>query len=106
MLAKASIHEEMSKTYYVYVMTNKPNGILYIGVTNDLIRRVYEHKEGLIEGFTQKYDLKMLVYFEMFGDIDMAIAREKALKRWLRAWKVRRILETNPEWRDLYPDIL
>ncbi len=92
--------------YYVYIMTNKPDGILYIGVTNNLIRRVYEHKEGLIEGFTKKYSLKILVYYEGTDDIRSAIQREKNIKHWMRNWKVALIEKMNSEWRDLYADIL
>ncbi len=90
---------------YVYILTNKPNGILYIGVTNDLARRVYEHKQKLVKGFTQKYGLDTLVYYEPYESITEAIAREKAMKEWKRAWKVRRVLESNPEWKDLYEQL-
>ncbi|MFZ1990580.1 MAG: GIY-YIG nuclease family protein [Alphaproteobacteria bacterium] len=93
------------KTYFVYIMTNRPNGTLYIGVTNDLVRRVSEHREGLVEGFTKKYGLKWLVYYESFEDISAAIAREKALKTWLRAWKVRLLRAKNPDWDDLWGEI-
>ena len=86
-------------------MTNKPDGILYIGVTNNLVRRVYEHKEGLIEGFTKKYSLKILVYYEGTDDIRSAIQREKNIKHWMRNWKVALIEKMNSEWRDLYADI-
>ena len=95
----------MSKTFYVYIMgNNRPT--LYIGVTNDLIRRVYEHKRGMIEGFTKKYKLKKLLYFEVFSSIDDAIAREKQLKHWNRAWKLELIRKMNPNLRDLYADIV
>jgi putative endonuclease len=87
-------------------MTNKPNGMLYIGVTSDLIRRVSEHRAGEVEGFTKRYGLKLLVYFERHDDILSAIAREKAMKAWKRAWKVRLIMKENPEWDDLYSGIL
>ena len=92
----------MSKTYFVYILASKRNGTLYIGVTNDLIRRVWEHREGLVPGFTKKYAVKILVYFEEFGDIRMAIQRETSLKRWNRKWKLDLIETTNPEWVDLY----
>jgi putative endonuclease len=95
-----------AKTYFVYIMTNRRNGTLYIGVTNDIIRRVGEHRAGEVEGFTKKYALKRLVYFETFNSIDDAIHREKRLKTWLRAWKVRLIHQNNPEWNDLWEDIL
>ncbi len=88
---------------YVYIMSNKPQGTLYIGVTSDLSRRVYEHREKLIEGFTSRYGLHCLVYYESFDDIRAAIQREKTLKHWSRAWKLALIHEQNPEWEDLYP---
>ncbi len=89
-------------TGYVYIMTNKPNGTLYIGVTNNLSRRVWEHKENKVEGFTQKYGLKTLVFFEEFETMPLAISEEKRIKAWKRSWKVRLILEMNSEWEDLY----
>jgi putative endonuclease len=92
----------MSKTYYVYILASRRNGTLYIGVTNDLIRRAWEHREGMIEGFTKKYGVKMLVHFEPFEEIDSAIHREKRLKKWNRSWKLDLIERANPEWRDLY----
>ncbi|MCC7017633.1 MAG: GIY-YIG nuclease family protein [Rhodospirillales bacterium] len=87
---------------WVYIMTNKPNGTLYVGVTGNLLRRVFEHREGMIGGFTKRYGLKMLVYFERYENIRDAIQREKNMKHWSRAWKVRLILASNPDWRDLY----
>jgi putative endonuclease len=87
---------------WVYIMTNRPNGTLYVGVTSNLARRVWEHREGAIEGFSKTYGLKRLVYFEEHETILGAIQREKALKRWLRAWKVRLIMTRNPDWVDLY----
>jgi len=92
----------MSKTYYVYILASRRNGTLYIGVTNDLIRRTWEHREGMIEGFTKEYGVKMLVHFECFEEIDCAIHREKRLKKWNRSWKLELIEQRNPEWRDLY----
>lgn len=86
-------------------MQAKKNGTLYIGVTNNLIRRVYEHKEGLIEGFTKKYNFKNLVYFEYYPNIREAINREKAMKKWLRKWKIDLIEKENPQWNDLYIDL-
>ncbi|MCA0425340.1 MAG: GIY-YIG nuclease family protein [Proteobacteria bacterium] len=83
-------------------MTNRPDGTLYIGVTSNLTRRAYEHREGLIEGFTRQYGLKRLVWYERFDDIRDAIAREKRMKTWLRAWKARAIMQMNPDWDDLY----
>ena len=90
---------------YVYFLTNRPNGILYVGVTSDLVRRVYQHREGFVDGFTKRYGLKRLVYFEHFEDIRTAIQREHNIKHWPRAWKVRMILATNPSWDDLFPTI-
>jgi putative endonuclease len=87
---------------FVYIMTNQPNGILYIGVTNDIARRAWEHREGLLDGFTRRYDLKRLVWFEPHQSIVAAIQREKTMKHWPRAWKVRLILADNPDWTDLY----
>ena len=90
---------------WVYMMTNRPNGTLYTGVTSNLARRVWEHREGVIEGFTKQHGLKRLVFVEPHDDIRVAIAREKALKTWSPAWKVRVILNTNASWADLY-DVL
>jgi len=84
--------------YYVYIMASRPNGTLYIGVTNDLVRRVYEHKEGLADGFTKRYGVKTLVYFEIHETAEQAIQREKTLKRWLRDWKIALIEKDNPYW--------
>ena len=88
--------------YYVYIMTNKPRGALYIGVTNDIARRGYEHREGIIKGFTKKYNLKKLIYAEPYDCIFEAIEREKQLKNWHRQWKTNLIESVNPEWVDLY----
>jgi len=86
-------------------MTNRPNGILYVGVTNNLVRRVFEHRSGFVKGFTKKHGLKTLVYFEQFATIQDAIQREHNIKHWPRAWKVRLIVATNPEWKDLFETI-
>jgi len=91
----------MSKTYYVYILASKRNGTLYIGVTNDLAGRVWEHREGLIPGFTKTYGVKMLVYYETFDDIHEAIHRETRLKKYKREWKLNLIQKNNVEWRDL-----
>ena len=91
---------------WVYIMTNRPDGTLYIGVTTDLPRRAWQHREGLVEGFTKRYGLTRLVFFERHDDIRTAIRREKNLKRWLRAWKVRPIVATNPDWDDLYDRLM
>jgi len=90
------------RTGCIYIMTNRPNGTLYTGVASDLAHRAYEHREGLIDGFTKRYGLKRLVYYEFHDLIRDAIQREKAIKHWPRAWKVRLILENNPGWADLY----
>jgi putative endonuclease len=90
----------------VYILANNRNGTLYTGVTEDLIRRVYEHKNNLLEGFTKKYHIHMLVYYEQHGNIESAITREKRLKKWNRKWKLELIEKDNPQWRDLYEDII
>ncbi len=90
---------------YIYIMTNKPNGTLYVGVTNDISRRVWEHKQAKIEGFTKKYSLKRLVFFEKLPTIKEAIAQEKCIKNWERRFKVKLILDNNPDWHDLYETI-
>ncbi|OGZ33775.1 MAG: GIY-YIG nuclease [Candidatus Portnoybacteria bacterium RBG_13_41_18] len=93
------------ENYYVYILANKSNGTLYIGVTSDLKKRVYEHKNDLIEGFTKKYQIHMLVYYEQTNDIESAIRREKQLKKWNRKWKLKLIEENNPDWKDLYDEL-
>ena len=93
------------KQYYVYILASSRRGTLYIGVTSDLIKRVYEHKHKLIEGFTKKYDVSQLVYYEIFEDIERAIQREKNLKHWIRSWKIKLIETHNPDWLDLYDEI-
>ncbi len=90
---------------WVYIVTNRPDGTLYIGVTSDLARRIWEHREGVYQGFTKRYRLNHLVWCERFEDIRDAIAHEKKMKEWRRAWKVKLILTTNPDWRDLYDDL-
>ena len=87
--------------YFVYIIASKKNGTLYIGVTNNLQRRIYEHKNELIDGFTKKYKIKTLVYYEIHTEIEEAIKREKALKKWNRAWKINLIEKSNPNWNDL-----
>ncbi len=94
------------KSYYIYILASEKNGILYIGVTNNLIKRVFEHKQKLVDGFSKKYNISKLVYYEQSDNIVSAIAREKVLKHWKRSWKVRIIEEQNPGWRDLYSDIV
>ena len=88
--------------YFVYIMASQPNGTLYIGVTNDIVRRVYEHKEGLADGFTKRHGVKTLVYVETHDRAEQAIQREKTLKHWIRDWKVALIERDNPNWDDLY----
>ena len=93
------------RVYHVYILASGIGGTLYVGVTNDLVRRVYEHRSKVVPGFTKRYGISRLVYFEPFGDVGAAIRREKQLKRWNRAWKVRLIEEKNPNWDDLYASI-
>jgi putative endonuclease len=90
---------------FVYIMSNHRNGVLYTGVTSDLPKRVYEHRTGAAPGFTKRYGLKRLVWFEPHDDIRQAIQREKSIKRWPRAWKVREIHKMNPEWHDLFDSL-
>ncbi len=90
----------------VYLLASARNGTLYVGVTSDLVKRVYEHKHDMADGFTKRYSVKMLVWFEMTTDIASAIQREKQMKKWNRLWKLRLVDQSNPEWRDLYADIL
>jgi len=91
--------------YYVYILASKRNGTLYIGVTSDLVRRVYEHKSDLVDGFTKRYQVHDLVYYEMTSDAESAIRREKQIKKWNRGWKLRLIEKNNPDWRDLYGNL-
>ncbi len=93
-------------TYFVYILASKPRGTLYVGVTNNLTRRVFEHKNKLIEGFTERYDVNLLVWYESSESIESAIVYEKKLKRWRREWKIEMIEKQNPEWVDLYPQIV
>ena len=91
---------------YVYILASGKNGTLYTGVTRDLIRRIYEHKSSVVEGFTKKYKVDQLVWFDHSESIIAAIQREKQIKAWKRDWKIRLIEETNPHWHDLYPALL
>ena len=95
----------MEKTGYVYIMASAKNGTIYIGVTSDLAKRVWEHREGVVPGFTKKYGCKLLVWFEAFDDIQQARHRELQMKEWKRAWKIRLIEEQNLDWNDLYPTL-
>ena len=94
------------KVYFVYIMTNKWNTVLYTGITNNIIRRVAEHRDGAVEGFTKKYNITKLVYFEEFGDVGEAIDREKEIKGWLRKKKVALIVKVNPYFKDIFEDII
>ncbi len=96
----------MEKAGYVYIMASARNGTLYIGVTSDLLKRAWEHREGIAEGFTKRYGCKVLVWFEVHDRIDDAIRREKQMKEWRRAWKLRQIEVSNPDWRDLFPTLM
>jgi putative endonuclease len=95
----------LSKQYYIYTLTSESNSVLYVGFTNDLKRRVYEHKNHLVEGFTSRYRINKLVYFETCSDVNSAITREKQIKKWLRRKKVELIQGDNPEWQDLYDSL-
>jgi putative endonuclease len=92
-------------SYCVYMLASRPRGTLYIGLTGDLVRRVWEHRSGAVPGFTRRYGVGRLVWFEVFDDVTAAIQREKTLKHWLRAWKIALIERANPTWRDLYDEI-
>ena len=94
------------KTYCVYILSSKKNGTLYVGITNNLVKRVWEHKNKKVDRFTKKYETQHLVYFEQHNNPESAIIREKQIKKWNRQWKIRLIEEKNPQWNDLYLDIL
>ena len=96
----------MEKTYYVYIITNKLNSVLYIGITSNLVKRIWEHKNKVVDGFSNQYNLNKLVYYEICNDIEQAIKREKQLKNWHRAWKDNLIKEKNPEFLDLFSSII
>lgn len=96
----------MTKQPCVYLMASRRNGTLYIGVTSDLVKRVWEHKNGVIDGFTKRYGVHLLVWYELHETMETAISRESALKAWKREWKLRLIEEQNPAWDDLYADLL
>jgi putative endonuclease len=91
--------------FWVYILASRPGGTLYVGVTNDIVRRIFEHRQGLVPGFTKRYGVKMLVYYEQHDTALAAIQREKNIKHWPREWKIDLIISINPEWRDLYDDI-
>jgi putative endonuclease len=92
--------------YYIYILASRPGGTLYIGITNNLIKRIYEHKNNLVKGFSSKYGVHKLIYFEEYSDPQQAITREKQLKKWNRSWKSSLIRKVNPTWKDLYSEII
>jgi putative endonuclease len=94
------------RQYYVYILASKRNGTLYTGVTNNLLKRVDEHKKNVVRGFTRKYHVHRLVYFEMYSDVRDAITREKRIKKWKRQWKIQLIEKSNPQWKDLWSDVV
>jgi putative endonuclease len=96
----------VNKAGFVYIMASQRNGTLYIGVTSNLVQRVYQHRNGLIDGFTKKYGCKFLVWFQAFDDLDEARRRELQMKKWRRAWKLREIEAVNPYWNDLYSSLM
>jgi len=95
----------MDKQFYVYILASKRNGTLYIGVTSDPVQRIWQHKNKMVGGFTKKYNVNKLVYYEVHLNAESAIVREKQMKKWQRAWKIQLIEEKNPDWKDLYDDI-
>jgi putative endonuclease len=95
----------MKKSYYVYILASRKNGIIYTGITSNLKKRAFEHKNNIFKRFTEKYNVKKLVYFEIHDHIEIATLREKRIKKWKRSWKVEIIEKMNPEWKDLYDDI-
>jgi len=99
-------HAAMAKQPAVYMLASQRNGTLYVGVTSDLVKRIWEHKQDMVEGFTRKYQVHDLVYFEQHEDMHQAIQRESQIKKWNRAWKIELLEKSNPGWRDLWPEIL
>jgi putative endonuclease len=96
----------MPRAAYVYMLASRRYGTIYIGVTSDLVKRIWQHREGLIDGFTRQYGVKLLVWYEIHAEMLEAITREKQIKEWKRDWKLRLVHELNPGWRDLYPEII
>jgi putative endonuclease len=94
------------RQFYVYILASRPGGAIYVGVTSDLVRRIYEHKNGLVEGFTKRYCIDKLVYFEVYDSASAVLQREKNMKHWPRVWKTRLIAQMNPTWRDLCDEIV
>ena len=95
----------LTQSYYVYLLASRRRGTLYVGVTNDLPKRVWQHKQGLVDGFTKRYGVKMLVWYEQTDSIESAVVREKQIKRWNRVWKIELIESGNPQWKDRYEEI-
>jgi putative endonuclease len=95
----------MNKQFYVYIMASKPNGTLYTGMSSNLVQRIWQHKNNMVEGFTDKYNVKHLVYYEVHDSAESAITREKQIKKWRRKWKLRLIEKQNSHWEDLYSKI-
>jgi len=95
-----------SKSYFIYILASKRNGTLYIGVTSNLLKRVDQHKHNLVEGFTAKYNVHQLVYYERYQDVNAALIWEKRMKKWNRKWKIDLIEKTNPEWKDLFDELM
>jgi putative endonuclease len=95
----------MEKQFVVYILASRRNGTLYVGVTSDLVKRSWEHRQGFVDGFTKDYGVAMLVWYEMHDTAESAITREKQLKKWNRAWKIELIEANNPDWKDLYKDV-
>jgi putative endonuclease len=97
--------KEIVRKYFVYMLASKRNGTLYLGMTSNLLKRVYEHKNNLIERFSKRYNVHTLVYYEVYNNVYDAIAREKSIKKWKRSWKIGLLEKSNPEWKDLYHDL-
>ena len=104
--SRRNAENDMDKQPCVYILASKQNGTLYTGVTSSLLKRIWEHKNNLVEGFTKKYNVHNLVWYEVHESMESAIQREKTIKNWKRAWKIKEIEKTNPQWRDLYPTLL
>ena len=100
------MHTLTAKSYWVYILSNEPRGVLYIGMSSDLAGRTWEHRERLLHGFTKKLWVQRLVYFEEHDDAEIAARRERSMKRWRRAWKIELIETSNPTWRDLFADVV
>ncbi|MFH1890805.1 MAG: GIY-YIG nuclease family protein [Candidatus Kuenenbacteria bacterium] len=97
---------KIKRSYNVYIMASKRNGTLYVGLTSNLAQRIWQHKQGTFDGFTKKYNVKLLMYYEIYQEINTAIEREKRLKKWNRKWKIELIEKDNPQWKDLYDNLI